>query len=81
MPTVTFPPDMQRFTDGASEVQVSALRFPDLVEELCSRFPALTEETIRKQAMAIDGMIIHEPLLESFQADSELVFFARIAGG
>ena len=81
MAKVTFPADLQRHTDGVVEVEVSARNFRDLVAELCRRFPALTEETIGKQAIAIDGMIIHNPLLESFNNDSELVFFARIAGG
>lgn len=81
MAKVTFPSDLQRFTGGAVEVEVSARNYRDLVAELCDRFPALTEEALSKQAIAIDGIIIHSPLLESFHSDSELVLFARIAGG
>ena len=81
MPKVIIPPDLQRNTGGRAEVEVSALNYRELVAELCRRFPGLTDEAIRKQAIAIDGMIIHSPLLESFQADAELVIFPRIAGG
>jgi molybdopterin converting factor small subunit len=81
MAKVVFPAELQRYAGGAVEVEVSAGNYRDLVAELCRRFPALTEEAIGKQAIAIDGMIIHSPLLESFSNDSELVFFAKIAGG
>lgn len=81
MAKVTFPMDLQRYTGGAVEAEVSAGNYRDMVAELCRRFPALTEEALSKQAIAIDGMIIHSPLLESFPNDAELVFFAKIAGG
>jgi molybdopterin converting factor small subunit len=78
---VIFPADLQRFTGGATRVEVAAGNYRDLVAELCERYPALTEEALRKQAIAIDGAIIHRPLLETFDNDAELVFVARIAGG
>lgn len=78
---MVIPSDLQRYTDGMATVEVAAESYRDLVGELCRRFPGLTDEVIRKQAIAIDGMIITEPLLETFSADSELVFFAKIAGG
>jgi len=76
-----FTSDLQRYTGGVAEVEVSALRYRDLIDELCAEFPALEEETLRKLALAIDGVIIHTPLLETFSSNSELVFIARIAGG
>ena len=79
--TVIFPSDLQAYTDGEAEVAVSALNYRNLVAELCARFPALTEDAIRKRAVAIDGMVIHSPLLEAFHEDAELVFFSKIAGG
>lgn len=81
MPSVTIPVDLQRYTGGAAEVEVSALNYRDLVDELSRVFPRLTPDTIRRQAIAIDGMVIHEPLLESFGPDSRLVLVPRIAGG
>jgi len=72
---------MRHCTDGAAAIEVQAENYRDLVGELRRRFPALTPEMIRKQALAIDGMIVTEPLLETCAPDSELVFFAKIAGG
>lgn len=81
MARVVLSAEMSRQAEGASQVEVAARRYPDLVHELLGRFPGLSEELIRKQSLAIDGMIVHEPLLETFNANSELVFVARIAGG
>ena len=81
MAKVVFSPEMQRYTEGAREAEVSARKYQDLVTELSQRFPALPEELIRKQGIAIDGAIIQMPLLETFSEDSELVFLAKIYGG
>lgn len=78
---VFFSSDIQRYTDGAKEADVSARNYRDLVAELCRRFPGLSEELVRKYALAIDGAIIQTPLLETIKEDSELVFIPRIAGG
>ncbi len=81
MPKLVLSSDLQRFTAADREIEVSASSFPELVAELLERYPSLTEETIRRQSLAIDGMIIHTPMLERFRENSELVFVARIAGG
>jgi len=78
---VTLSADLLRYTGQARKVEIEADNYRDLVIELCHRFPELDEETVRKQALAIDGMLIHRPMLERFKRDSELVFVARIAGG
>jgi hypothetical protein len=78
---VIFSADLQRYTNGTRELEVSASTYQDLVLELRQRFPAVSEAIIGKHAIAIDGMIIQTPLLETFNRDSELVFIARIAGG
>lgn len=81
MAKVIFSSDLQRFTNSTKEVEVSASRYQELVLELHQRFPALTAEIIGKHSIAIDGVIIHTPLLETFNSDSELVLTRRIAGG
>ena len=72
---------MRPYTGGVDTIDVPAGRYTDLVDTLRGRFPTLPEEIISNQAIAIDGRVIQQPLLESFRADSELVFVARIAGG
>jgi len=81
MPRVVLPSTMSRYTSGATEIEVAATNYRDLVTELCRRFTDLPEALIRKQAIAIDGMIVQEPMLETFRADSEVVLVAKIAGG
>jgi hypothetical protein len=81
MPRVVLPSDLARFTGGASELEVAALNYRALVAELCERFPDLTVTQVRKFAIAIDGMIVQEPMLETFRPDSEVVLVAKIAGG
>lgn len=81
MAKVVFAPEMQRYTEGAREAEVSSRKYQDLVAELSRRFPALTDEMIRKHGVSIDGAIVQMPLLETFKEDSELVFIAKIYGG
>jgi hypothetical protein len=78
---VTLSADLQRYTGGISELEVAACKYQDLVVELRQRFPGITQDIIDKQAIAIDGMVIQTPMLETFDTDSELVFITRIAGG
>ena len=81
MAKVIFPSNLQQYTHGIKEVAVAAGKYQDLVAELHQRFPALTRDIIEKHALAINGVLIQTPLLESFDPDSELLFVARIAGG
>jgi iron-sulfur cluster repair protein YtfE (RIC family) len=81
MARVIMHSDMSRCCGGDRELDVAATSYRELVAELCERYDGLSEELVRKHAIAIDGMIVHEPLLERFGADSELVFVAKIAGG
>ena len=81
MTRVTIPSDLQRYTGGLAQVEVDARSYRELLPELCRRFPDLDGGALEKMAVAIDGMIIHEPLLQRFGDDSELVFVPRIAGG
>jgi hypothetical protein len=78
---VIFPNDLQKFTGGVKDTEVSACNYRGLVTELRQQFPALTDEIVMKYSMAIDGIIIPKPLLETFGNDSKLVFFGRIAAG
>lgn len=81
MPKVLLPSNLTPYTGGAREIEVAALSYRDLVAELRQRFTDLPEELIRKQAIAIDGRVVQEPMLETFRLDSEVVLVAKIAGG
>lgn len=81
MTRVLIPSDLRRYTGGEAQVDVNARSYRELLPELCARFPGLDAKALQKMAIAIDGMVIHEPLLQRFGDNSELVFVPRIAGG
>ena len=81
MARVIFGSDFLRQTGGQAEVEDAARSYSDLLHELQSRLPGLEEDTLKRLAIAIDGVIIHDPLLQTFSNDSELVFMPRMASG
>ena len=81
MTTVFFASEMRQHTGGLQYTQIEATSYRRALRELSRDFPGLTDDVYKKFSVAIDGAIIHQPLLETFQADSELVFIPRIAGG
>ena len=66
---------------GAGRTLSEANTFRDIVRDLVQRFENLDENLLLNMAIAIDGEIIHTPLLEIVGAESELHFLHRIAGG
>ncbi|MFT4712642.1 MAG: sulfur carrier protein ThiS [Candidatus Azotimanducaceae bacterium] len=80
MATVFFSSELQRFT-GEEKIEVSAQNYRELLAELTIKFPELRSSEIDDMAIAIDGEIVHEPLLESIPQNAELHFFHFIAGG
>ena len=81
MARVVFPTDLQQYTNGVDSVEVTAGNYGDLVVELSTRFPQLTREILEKQALGINGAVVPEPMLETFDENAELVFFGWIQGG
>ena len=80
MATVFFSNELQVFT-GEEKAEVSAENYRELLAELTIKYPDLKKSEIVDMAIAIDGEIVHEPLLESIPPNAELHFFHFIAGG
>lgn len=80
MATVTFSSELQQYTQVDS-AQISALNYRDMIRELNSLFPLLSQSRFSEMAVAIDDVIIVDPLLEELSADSEVFFFHFVAGG
>ena len=66
---------------GEDRTLSEATTFKDIVRDLVQRYENLDENLLLEMAIAIDGEIIHTPLLEIVGAESELHFLHRIAGG
>jgi molybdopterin converting factor small subunit len=80
MALVIFSSELQKFT-REEQANVDALNYRDLVSALADRYPDLRSDALSKMAVAIDGEIIHDPLLEQLAPDSEIHFLYRISGG
>ena len=80
MAIVCFSGELLPFT-GEERTETKAAAFRDIVAELVQRYDRLDEEKLMGMAIAIDGVIVHTPLLEVIDADSELHFLHRISGG
>jgi hypothetical protein len=71
----------QRFTDGRTELEVTATTFRRLVLELEERFPGLGHQVEEGMAIAIDGVIYQDAYGAQFGPESEIVLIPKIAGG
>ena len=80
MAIVFFSGELQELV-GEEQTRSEALSFRDIVRDLVQRYEKIDENLLMNMAIAIDGEIIHTPLLESVDTDSELHFLHRISGG
>lgn len=79
MVTVFFPAELQRIT-GEEKIDISVSSYRELISELVCLYDLKSDE-LMKMAVALDGLIIHDPLLEKFDDGSEVHFLHRISGG
>ena len=80
MAIVIFSSELQQFT-GEEKADVRAANYRDLISELIGRYDGLSREKIIDMAVAIDGVIITDPLLEPLAPDTEVHFLHFISGG
>jgi molybdopterin converting factor small subunit len=79
--TVFLPKSLQAHTGGIERVEIDASDVRGLVRALEARFPGLGEPLRSGMAVAIDGDIVSNPLLEPVGPDSEIHFLPSISGG
>ena len=80
MARVCFSSAQQQLT-GVAECDIAAVDYRQLLGAIAQRFPRLDMAELQKMAIAIDGEIIHQPLLERIEPNSEIHFFHFVAGG
>jgi len=78
--TVVFSSEQQKLT-GESRTKVESRDYRALIQELLAHYPSLDPAEMREMAIAIDGVIIHDPMLETFDKDAEIHFLHFVAGG
>lgn len=80
MARVMFSSELQQFT-GEASTWVSAADYRSLLTALCDQYVDLERRVLADMAVAIDGVIIVDPLLEPIGEDSEVHFLHFVAGG
>jgi len=80
MARVVLPRSLTSLTGGPTELELDAPDVRALMRLLAERFPAAAEQ-LEGMAVAIDGEIHSDPLLEPIESGSEVHFLPRIQGG
>jgi len=78
---VVIPRALRDRAGGQERLRVDAPDVRRLLAELDRRYPGLGEALARNAAVAIDGEILPDPLLEPIGTESEVHFLPRVAGG
>jgi molybdopterin synthase sulfur carrier subunit len=73
--------NLAQLTGGVAEFTVSATSIKQLFERLTELHPALGPHLQEGVAVAIDGQIYQDTLLEPIGPDSEVFILPQIAGG
>ena len=80
MAVVHLPGGLSQYTGGLETVEIDAPRVNDLIIALTTRFPELGGQ-LDELAVAIDGVIYNSAPYQKIDADSEIYFVPRVAGG
>jgi molybdopterin converting factor small subunit len=75
------PAFARRYTAGVTRLEVNALSYQALVEELDERYPGFADAINVPIAIAIDGEIHNDPLLQTLEPTSEVFFLPPLEGG
>jgi molybdopterin converting factor small subunit len=81
MAHVTLTGNLRQFTGGVAQLDLEAANVRQLFTRLGQRFPALAPHLEQGLAVAIDGQIYQDALLQPIEADSEVHVLPQIAGG
>lgn len=82
MATVVLQPGFaRRYTEGTTTLEVDAATYQALIDALDERFPGFAAAVASRTAVAIDGQIYSDPLLEPVGPTSEVFFLPQLEGG
>ena len=81
MAHVTLIGNLRQFTGGVSQLAVEATTVRQLFARLGEKFPDLLPHLETGSAVAIDGQIYQDALLQPIAPDSEVHILPQIAGG
>jgi sulfur-carrier protein len=81
MARVVLVGNLAQLTGGVAEFDLSAASVKQLFQQLSELHPALARHLDDGVAVAIDGQIYQDALLEAIGPDSEVFLLPQIAGG
>ena len=81
MAHVTLIGNLRQFTGGVTQLDVDARNVRQLFTRLGERFPELLPHLETGSAVAIDGQIYQDALLQEIAPDSDVHILPQIAGG
>lgn len=81
MAQVTLTGALARFTGGETEFELEVATIKQLFRALSERFPEMQPHLEDGIAVAIDGQLFQDSLLEPIQPDSEVHLLPQIGGG
>jgi sulfur-carrier protein len=81
MARVVLVGNLAQLTGGVAEFELPATSVQQLFRQLTELHPAIGRHLQDGVAVAIDGQIFQEPLLEPIAPDSEVFLLPQIAGG
>lgn len=81
MAHVTLIGNLRQYTGGITALDVEAATIRQLFRKLGEQFPELAPHLQEGLAVAIDGQIYQDALLEPIRPDSEVHVLPQIAGG
>ena len=81
MAHVTLIGNLHQYTGGVTELQIEANTIRQLFARLGEQFPELAPHLEDGLAVAIDGQIYQETLIQPIEPDSSVQVLPQIAGG
>jgi molybdopterin converting factor small subunit len=81
MAHVTLIGSLRQYTGGVTELELDAANVRQLFARLGETYPALAPHLEQGLAVAIDGQIYQDALLQPIGADSDVHILPQIAGG
>lgn len=73
--------NLRQYTGGVTELEVEAANVRQLFARLGERYPELAPHLEKGSAVAIDGQIYQDSLLQPIGPDSDVHILPQIAGG
>jgi len=71
----------RRYTGGETEIEVTEANIRAVIRSLDAQYPGIGEVLRTDMAVAIDGQIYQDALLEPVDPDAEVAFIPAIEGG